>query len=305
LRILIADDDRLSARILQASLEGSGYEVLMARNGIEALHILQSEDSPRLAILDWMMPEMDGLEVCRKIRSMAGAYIYVLLLTANIDPAGVVAGMDAGADDYIKKPFSPEELQARLRSGRRIVELEEKLRVQATHDSLTGLLNRGAIMERLVMEIERAGRDGAPLSIAMVDIDHFKNVNDTCGHAAGDAVLCRIARKLRETIRPYDFIGRYGGEEFIFVLPNCDTSMAIGIAERLRRSVASEAVEAEASVVRITVSVGVAQAQLDEIFDAESLIRSADAALFKAKEAGRNKVESAPSKLSRTFIGSY
>ena len=305
MRILIADDDRLSARILQASLEGSGYEVLMARNGIEALHILQSEDSPRLAILDWMMPEMDGLEVCRKIRSMAGAYIYVLLLTANIDPAGVVAGMDAGADDYIKKPFSPEELQARLRSGRRIVELEEKLRVQATHDSLTGLLNRGAIMERLVMEIERAGRDGAPLSIAMVDIDHFKNVNDTCGHAAGDAVLCRIARKLRETIRPYDFIGRYGGEEFIFVLPNCDTSMAIGIAERLRRSVASEAVEAEASVVRITVSVGVAQAQLDEIFDAESLIRSADAALFKAKEAGRNKVESAPSKLSRTFIGSY
>src|SRR5688572_14205347 len=166
MRVLIADDDRLSARMLEASLTAGGYEVIVAEDGAEAWKVLKSEDRPQIAILDWMMPSMDGLEVCRRVRKSTGPYVYILLLTGNTDPDSVVIGMDAGADDYIRKPFHPAELKARLRSGKRIVELEEKLRRQATHDALTGILNRGAIMERIDIEMERAYRDQEQLCIA-------------------------------------------------------------------------------------------------------------------------------------------
>ena len=290
MKVLIADDDRLSARMLEASLTKSGYEVTVVSDGGRALQILNSEDRPQMAILDWMMPVMDGPEVCRQVRSAGGTYIYMLLLTGNSDPSAVVTGMDAGADDYIRKPFDVAELEARLRSGRRIVELEEKLRRQATVDTLTGLLNRGAIMDRLAREMERAQRENHPICVAIVDLDHFKRINDTHGHSAGDAALREAASKMSSVLRPYDAVGRYGGEEFIVVFPSCDESVAMSIAERIRSSI-EQRIEIESKGIEITASIGVAQA--DGSLTSDAVIRAADNALFRAKQSGRNRVEPA------------
>jgi len=289
MRVLIADDDRLSALMLEASLKSSGYEVTVVSDGGEAWEILEPDDRPQIAILDWMMPIMDGLEVCRKVRRASGPYVYILLLTGNTDPDSVVTGMDAGADDYIRKPFHPAELKARLRSGKRIVDLEEKLRRQATHDALTRILNRGAIMERIAIEMERAYRENENLCIAMVDLDHFKDVNDTFGHSAGDTVLCETASRMSSVLRPYDSIGRYGGEEFIVVFPRCDVSAAAAIAERIRRSISIAPVGARNERISVTASIGIAEARNSK--DADAVIREADRALFRAKQAGRNRIE--------------
>jgi len=289
MRVLIADDDRLSARMLEASLKAGGYEVTVVDDGAEAWQVLKGDERPQIAILDWMMPGMDGLEVCRRVRRSAGPYVYILLLTGNTDPDSVVIGMDAGADDYIRKPFHPAELKARLRSGKRIVELEEKLRRQATLDSLTGIMNRGAIMERFAIEMDRAYRDGESLCIAMVDLDHFKKVNDTYGHTVGDAVLCETAVRMTSVLRPYDSAGRYGGEEFIIVFPKCDAAQASSIAERIRRSISLAPVRTNFDAISVTASIGLAQAQ--RYRNADSIIRDADDALFRAKQGGRNRVE--------------
>lgn len=289
MRVLIADDDRLSALMLEANLKASGYDVTVVSDGGKAWEILKTDDRPQFAILDWMMPVMDGLEVCRKVRKAGGPYIYILLLTGNTDPDSVVTGMDAGADDYIRKPFHPAELKARLRSGKRIVDLEEKLRRQATHDALTGILNRGAIMERIAIEMERAYREQEQLCIAMVDLDHFKKVNDTYGHSAGDTVLCETASRMSSVLRPYDSIGRYGGEEFIVVFPSCDVESAAAVAERIRRAISVGPVITQSERISVTASIGIAEARQSQ--DSDSVIREADHALFRAKQAGRNRVE--------------
>ena len=291
MRVLIADDDRLSARMLEANLKKGGYDVTVVPDGGQAWEILKSDDRPQMAILDWMMPVMDGLEVCRKARRVGGPYVYILLLTGNTDRDSVVTGIDAGADDHIRKPFDPAELQARLRSGMRIVELEEKLRRQATLDALTGLLNRGAIMERLEIEMERAGREGESLCVAMVDLDHFKQVNDTCGHSAGDTVLREAAKRMSSVLRPYDVIGRYGGEEFIIVFVRCEEDTASAIAERIREAISNEPVNTGSQGISITASIGVSQVVPST--NADTAIREADDALFRAKQLGRNRVERA------------
>ena len=288
-RVLIADDDRLSARMLEANLKACGYEVTVVADGGQAWQILQADERPHMAILDWMMPVLDGLQVCRKVRQAHGPYVYILLLTGNTAPDAVVTGMDAGADDYIRKPFDPAELQARLRSGKRIVELEEKLRRQATLDALTGILNRGAIMERLTIEMDRAYREDQRLCVAMVDLDHFKKVNDTYGHTAGDTVLCEATRRMSSVLRPYDAIGRYGGEEFIIVFPRCQETNARTIAERVRRSISLEPIRVDAQDISITASIGVAETWRAK--DPEIVIREADDALFRAKQGGRDRVE--------------
>jgi len=288
MKVLIADDDRLSARMLEASLKKSGYDVTVVSDGGQALQILKSDERPQMAILDWMMPVMDGPEVCRQVRNSGGPYTYLLLLTGNSDPSAVVTGMDAGADDYIRKPFDPAELQARLRSGKRIVELEEKLRRQATLDALTGVLNRGAIMDRLSREIERALREQHPLCLAMIDLDHFKSVNDTYGHSAGDAVLCQAARHMGSVLRPYDSVGRYGGEEFIVVFPRCDEVIALGVAERIRGAIA-QPIAIDSHALSVTASIGVARVVHSKT--ADTIIRAADHALLRAKQEGRNRVE--------------
>jgi len=275
--------------MLEASLKAGGYEVIVAGDGDQAWQVLKTDDRPQIAILDWMMPEMDGLEVCRRVRRSSGPYVYILLLTGNTDSDSVVTGMDAGADDYIRKPFHPAELKARLRSGKRIVELEEKLRRQATHDSLTGILNRGAIMERFSIEADRAHRDNQNLCIAIVDLDHFKRVNDTCGHIVGDTVLSETASRMTSVLRPYDSIGRYGGEEFIIVFPRCDLAQAFTIAERVRRAISIQPIRTSWDAVTVTASIGIAEARA--LMNSDEIIREADSALFRAKQAGRNRVE--------------
>jgi two-component system cell cycle response regulator len=297
MRVLVAEDERLSAHILETTLRAHGYEVVSAADGPGAWEILRSENPPQLAILDWMMPGMDGVEVCRRVRQTAGPYIYILLLTANSDPAEVVVGIDSGADDYIKKPFDPEEFLARLRTGQRIVELEEKLRLQATRDPLTGLLNRAAILERLTLELARSSREETSISVGMADLDHFKRVNDTYGHAAGDAVLRETAARMVAKLRPYDLIGRYGGEEFIFVFPQCDAAKAGAIAERLRVFISDEPVTFGSRGLIVTASIGIASSLGSR--NADLLIREADTALFRAKHGGRNRVELSPAVISR------
>lgn len=289
MRVLIADDDYLSAQVLEVDLRAGGYDVTVVGDGGEAWQILKADDPPQIAILDWKMPIMDGLEVCRRVRRSTGPYIYLLLLTGNADPDSVVTGMDAGADDYMRKPCSLAELRARLRSGKRIVDLEEKLRLQATHDALTGILNRRAIMERLAVEMARAYRDREHLCLALVDLDHFKQINDTYGHGAGDAVLCEAASRMSSVLRPYDSIGRYGGEEFLVVFPKCEVASAVAIAERIRRSISGSTVTTDTEEMLVTASIGIAEVRHST--DAHAVIREADNALFRAKKKGRDRVE--------------
>jgi diguanylate cyclase (GGDEF)-like protein len=248
-------------------------------------------------VLDWMMPYVDGVEVCRAVRKLAREpYVYIILLTARGRQEEIVEGLEAGADDYITKPFDLDELKARLRAGRRILDLQEQLvstreqlRIQATHDSLTGLLNRFAIVEALGREVTRSAREGTRAAVIMADLDHFKQVNDTYGHAAGDAVLRESARRMLSSIRAYDSIGRYGGEEFLIIAPGCGVNEATLQAERLRASVSAAAIDAAGSPVLMTMSVGVTAGCDGK--QADDLLRAADEALYQAKDAGRNRVE--------------
>jgi diguanylate cyclase (GGDEF)-like protein len=297
-KILIADDDDVLRHILQATLAKWGYEVVLSRTGLEAWQILEGSDAPKLAILDWIMPGMDGVEVCREIRKRVHEpYIYILLLTAKDRKEDVVAGMDAGADDYLAKPFDPEELKVRLRAGRRILDLQsellaarERLHYQATHDSLTGLLNRAAALEALRNELERASRQDLVLSVILADVDHFKQINDTYGHAVGDAVLCEAARRMKSSVRVYDTVGRYGGEEFLFILPGCSGADAVMQADRLRACITEHPIELPRLTIPFTLSMGVVVRAGDVPDDLDALIQEADAALYQAKILGRNRV---------------
>jgi diguanylate cyclase (GGDEF)-like protein len=297
--VLIAEDEPVSRQLLARMLTKCGYEVVAASDGAEAWRILNASDAPRLAILDWMMPEMTGPEVCRKLRELKREpYTYILLLTARTDKQDVVEGMDSGADDYVTKPFDTKELQVRLRAGRRILDLQaelmearEALRDQATHDPLTRLWNRYALLDNLNREQSRAGREGTPLAVIMVDLDHFKQVNDTHGHLAGDAVLREAAHRMQAAVRTYDHVGRYGGEEFLIVLPGTCGANALQLAERMRLAIACEPVAAGGAAIGVTASFGVTATERAAGGNPETLIRLADEALYRAKERGRNRVE--------------
>ena len=297
MKVLIADDDDVLRHILQTQLTKWGYDVVEARNGLEAWRLLHGNDAPKLAVLDWIMPGMDGVEVCKEIRKREDhPYIYLLLLTAKHKKEDVIAGMEAGADDYIAKPFEPQELKVRLRAGRRILDLQaellsarETLRYQATHDCLTGLLNRSATIEALRNELDRASRQGSPVCLMLGDIDHFKIINDTYGHTVGDAVLCEAAQRMRSSLRTYDSVGRYGGEEFLFVLPGCDVQNARNQAERLLAAITSQPVELPRVAISFTLSIGVVVKYNVSVDDLESLIQAADSALYAAKIQGRNR----------------
>jgi diguanylate cyclase (GGDEF)-like protein len=297
-KILIADDDDVSRRVLQATLTKWGYDVVIATNGLEAWQLLRETNAPQLAILDWVMPGMDGVEVCREIRRREEEpYVYMLLLTAKSRKRDIIAGLRAGADDYLAKPFDPQELKARLRTGRRILELQaqlvatrESLRHQATHDSLTSLLNRGAILDMLRNELDTNNRRGLPLSIVMADLDHFKQVNDTYGHIVGDAILHEAARRMKASVRAYDSIGRYGGEEFLFILPGCNGSDASGQAQRLQKCITEDPVDLPRFSISFTLSLGVVSTSTPRVEDVDRLIQAADEALYEAKAQGRNRV---------------
>ncbi len=301
--ILIAEDDAVFRRVLEAWLGKWGYSVTVTSDGQQAWEVLQKEDAPKLAILDWMMPGMYGTELCRKTRAMTGApYRYLLLLTAKTEKQDVIAGLEAGADDYLSKPFDSNELRARLRVGQRILDLQDQLitaqdalRFQATHDSLTGLLNHGAVLDTLYRELERAKRMQTALGIIMVDLDHFKNVNDTLGHLAGDEVLHAVAQRLVSAVRAYDSVGRSGGEEFIILAPGCSPPELVTQAERMRAMIAGDPFSTSAGQIGLTASFGVAGASMagGENLERDSLLRAADSALYQAKAKGRNRVESA------------
>src|SRR5580698_6462569 len=298
---LIAEDDPIFRRILETWFKKWDYAVTAVDNGLAAWEVLQSDDAPPLAILDWMMPGMDGIELCRKIRSRNhGPYRYVLLLTAKDDKQDVIAGLEAGADDYLTKPFDVDELRARVRAGKRILDLQaallhsqSDLQFAAAHDPLTGLWNRGAILDLLRREVSRRQRTNDPLGVIMADIDYFKKINDTYGHLVGDVVLQEVTRRLATGVRPYDGVGRYGGEEFLIIFPGCTASDLIVGAERLRQSVAERPVETSAGQIAVTLSLGLAAVEQveKETPDCEAFLRSADEALYTAKARGRNRVE--------------
>jgi two-component system cell cycle response regulator len=298
-KILIADDSIVSRHLLEATLRKWGYDVMVACDGAEALDLLQRENAPALIILDWMMPGMTGVEVCRRIRERDGEpYTYILLLTSKSQKEDLIEGMDAGADDYITKPFDQNELQVRLRAGTRLVDLQaqllkarEDLRDQATRDSLTRLWNRSSILGELARELARSERDARPLGVVIVDLDHFKQINDTYGHLAGDAVLREAARRMQSSIRQYDSLGRYGGEEFLILFPGCGEAESYTLADRLRKQLAQNEMSVNDSAVRVTASFGVTIAMPGEAWTEEALIRRADEALYVAKKSGRNRVE--------------
>ena len=318
MRILIAEDDPISLVLLQALLNQWGYEVIVTHDGNEAWQVLQADMAPRLAILDWEMPGTDGPALCHQVRERQGSpYTYIILLTARTKREDLIAGMEAGADDYVTKPFDAHELRVRLRAGRRILDLQnalleaqEVLRLQATQDPLTSLWNRGMIMELLGRELARAKRERSPLSVLMLDLDLFKIVNDTYGHMAGDLVLREAAQRMRGSVRAYDAVGRYGGEEFLIVSPGCPAAGAVNLAERIRKAIGEKPMNTSEALISITISVGVATAEyvdkratpnknLGEYTEAENLVRAADDALYRAKRWGRNRVESNTVNLAR------
>jgi two-component system cell cycle response regulator len=300
---LVAEDDPIFRRILESWFKRWDYRVTAVDNGLAAWQVLQSEDAPQLAVLDWMMPGMDGIELCRKIRDRDhGTYCYVLLLSAKDEKQDVVAGLEAGADDYLTKPFDVDELRARVRAGRRILDLQaalihakDDLQFAAAHDPLTGLWNRGAILDLLKREVSRRQRSADPLGVIMADIDYFKKINDTHGHLVGDAVLREVTRRLAAGVRPYDVVGRYGGEEFLIVFPGCNAANLVVGAERLRHCVADHPIETSAGQLSVTLSLGLASAEQGEkeTLDCETFLHTADEALYAAKARGRNRVESA------------
>ena len=295
MRVLAAEENPVFQSMLKTMLTKWGYQAVVARSGTEAWRILESEDAPRLAVLDWMMPGMDGVEICRGVRrANREPYIYILLLTARTDSQDLIEGMDAGADDYLTKPFNAHELRVRLHAGRRILDLQqellkarEALREQATHDGLTGLLNRNSILETLDDELSRAARTGHPVSVLMADLDRFKSINDCHGHLAGDAVLREAACRLKSAARRYDSVGRYGGEEFLIVLPGCDASDAAVQAERMRDAICATPFLTGSQPVLVTASLGVA---CSSHCAPGGLVREADDTLYLAKAKGRNQV---------------
>src|SRR5271169_4773623 len=299
MKILIADDELMSRKLLQKTLERAGYEVTAVENGRLAADQLCPGNGPRLALLDWVMPELDGPGVCREVRKRKEqSYVYMIVLTSKESKEDVVAGLESGADDYLTKPFDPEELKARLRTGLRILDLEDRLveareemRFQATHDALTTLLNRGVIMDLLGRELVRSRREHVSTAILMCDLDHFKNVNDTYGHPSGDDVLKETAKRLLASVRSYDFVGRYGGEEFLVVLNNCNPAFALARAEEIRKAISRRPIPSSSGPVPVTMSLGLLLSQEWGSRSAEELVREADAALYAAKAAGRNCVK--------------
>ena len=299
MKILLADDDPVSRRLMERMLQRGGYEVITVENGREAARELTAAGGPRLALIDWMMPELDGPAVCREVRSrIDGDYVYILLLTSKQSSEDIVKGLQAEADDYLTKPCHPAELKARLHTGRRILQLEDKLvearedmRFKATHDALTSLWDRGAILALLRSELSRSKREHSSVSVLLCDIDHFKQVNDVHGHQVGDEVLEEVSTRLLDAVRPYDAVGRYGGEEFLIVLNGCSAEDLEVRAEQARKAICGRVFSTSDGSILVSMSIGAITIQDWDKTDAiQPFLKEADEALYRAKAAGRNRV---------------
>jgi diguanylate cyclase (GGDEF)-like protein len=296
MRILIAEDDFTSRTMLAGLLKKHGHEVVETTDGAAAWDKLRQPDAPLLIILDWMMPHIDGLELVRRVRAAETEQPpYILMLTTKKDKADIIAGLDAGANDYLTKPFDAGELRARVEVGRRMVELQRELvesrkilAHQSTHDPLTGVLNRRGVLERLREELSRAERYGDLLGIGMVDIDHFKQVNDTYGHQTGDDILGGLTVVLKESLREYDSVGRIGGEEFLLIAPLQSEKDCLPVFKHTCRKVAEKSIPSRSGALSVTISIGVVLAGGNDSVD--EILAAADKALYRAKDKGRNQV---------------
>ena len=284
---------------MEHMLQNSGYKVITVDNGQEAASVLSKADGPRLALIDWMMPGLDGPGVCRAVRGRYDdAYVYMLLLTSKQSSGDVVQGLEAGADDYLTKPCHPAELKARLHTGRRVLQLEdklvearEKMRFKATHDALTSLWDRGAILALLQSELSRSRREHSPVSLLLCDIDHFKEVNDRYGHLAGDEVLQEVSKRLQDAVRSHDAVGRYGGEEFLIVMGGTRGDELKDRAEQVRNAISCLPFSTKHGMIPVSLSLGVTTIEdWDKSLPIEPFLKEADDALYRAKAAGRDRV---------------
>jgi two-component system, cell cycle response regulator len=296
--VLIAEDDAVSRRLLEQAVQSWGYGTICVTDGATALAKLSAVNGPRMAILDWEMPGLSGPQVCRILRARTSSpYVFLILLTARTAREHLVTGLASGADDYVLKPFDPMELQLRVRTGQRIVELQhellaarQELERRANHDALTGAANRGAVLSKVESEAARSARQGSFYCLILFDLDFFKRINDSYGHRAGDIVLKEAVRRAQLELRPYDVLGRYGGEEFMVLLPGCELLAGTVVAERLRTSLASSPFEVDKHRLDVTASFGIVCSSQPHS-SLEMLVDAADSALYRAKANGRNRIE--------------
>ncbi|HZO36435.1 MAG TPA: diguanylate cyclase [Solirubrobacteraceae bacterium] len=287
--VLVADDDGVTRAIVSSWLVRAGYEVLAASDGEEALQLAR-EREPDLLLVDVTMPGRDGYEVCREIQERSATPPPVIFLTAHSQTDARVAGLDAGAVDYIVKPFANEELVARVRAALRTKAVRDGLAERAARDGLTGLFNRRELDARADEAAALAMRHGRALSCLLLDIDHFKSINDTHGHAAGDTVLREVAERIRGSVRISDIVGRYGGEEFVVLLPETASDQGVTAANKLREVLAASPIDVETASIPVRASIGVATWD-DTMRTAADLYAAADGALYRAKELGRDRTE--------------
>src|SRR5215831_4287229 len=292
MKILVVEDSYIERTKLGCFMTDLGFEYSGVGSGTEAVKLLEGPNAPDLVLLDWMLPGIDGLDVLKRIRKVSqGNYIYTVMLTGKNQKKDRITAMEAGADDYLSKPVDAGELRSRIMVGKRILELQQSLRFAATHDFLTTLLNRAEILAALEREVARGARDDKPAAVILADIDHFKRINDTLGHAVGDEVLKEVARRLKQDLRPYDVVGRYGGEEFLLILPGCNLANGVKRADEIREIVSGQPIKTPAGTTSVTVSMGVTASDNSRYGMPAEFLQEADASLYKAKNNGRNRVE--------------
>lgn len=289
----MVEDSAIDRRKVAGYLKDWGLDHVIVGTGTEAAEILAQPDPPTMALLDWVLPGIDGIELCRRIRALGvnGTYIYTVMLTTKNRKQDLLTAMEAGADDYLSKPVNADELRARIQVGKRILDLQQSLKFAASHDVLTGLMNRGEILEAVQKEFSRSGREGRPAVVILADIDHFKKINDSMGHHAGDIVLKEVSRRLKMDLRPYDTVGRYGGEEFLLILPGCDLRVGTRRANEIRALVSKGEIKTAFGSATPTVSMGVTVTSSGDDHTVTDLLHQADVAMYRAKKNGRNRVE--------------
>ena len=305
MKVLIAEGDADSCKALESDIKEWGYEVITANKGQDALELIK-KGGIRIAILDWKMPEINGRELCRNIRKeiqeRKSENIYIILLLGKDSENDIINGLSAGADDYIVKPINFLELKTLIQNGDRIIKLEDSCIKLASFDPLTKLWNRNKIFQILDEELNRGWRENTHTGVVMIDVDHFKKINDSYGHLAGDAVLAEVASRIQKGLRPYDKAGRYGGDEMCVVLPKCNLNIVKLITERLRLSVCGKNIKTDAGLLNVTISIGGTISDNSSHSSGNIFIKISDEARYLAKEKGRNRIvilESGPQSLKK------